>query len=201
MTPTSARDMILGQLEFYWQAHLWPRLRGLTDEEYLWEPVPGCWSLRPGADGLFQMQEEEGEPGFTTIAWRMAHVAVDVFYSRADTFFGGAGQGHMFDRSRFPASLPGDAAGGLALLERSYQWWRDGVAALSEEEFTAPLGDKGASYSQEPMATLVLHLSRETMHHGGEICLLRDLYAHRHAGWRRTRWSLCLTRSPGGISP
>ncbi|MEU6356240.1 DinB family protein [Streptomyces sp. NPDC047072] len=22
------------------------RLRGLTDEEYLWEPVPGCWSLR-----------------------------------------------------------------------------------------------------------------------------------------------------------
>ncbi|MGV9642942.1 DinB family protein [Streptomyces sp. NPDC003514] len=23
------------------------RLTGLTDEEYLWEPVPGCWSIRP----------------------------------------------------------------------------------------------------------------------------------------------------------
>src|SRR5688572_18955767 len=22
------------------------RLTGLSDEEYLWEPVPGCWSLR-----------------------------------------------------------------------------------------------------------------------------------------------------------
>ncbi len=23
------------------------RLAGLGDEEYLWEPVPGCWSIRP----------------------------------------------------------------------------------------------------------------------------------------------------------
>ncbi|MEW2164904.1 DinB family protein [Streptomyces sp. NPDC007084] len=26
------------------------RLTGLGDEEYLWEPVPGCWSLRPRAE-------------------------------------------------------------------------------------------------------------------------------------------------------
>ncbi len=30
------------------------RLTGLTDEEYLWEPVPGCWSLRPGEGGRWQ---------------------------------------------------------------------------------------------------------------------------------------------------
>jgi len=24
-----------------------PRLDGLTDEEFFWEPVPGCWSVRP----------------------------------------------------------------------------------------------------------------------------------------------------------
>ncbi|HEX7149171.1 MAG TPA: DinB family protein, partial [Actinomycetota bacterium] len=23
------------------------RLQGLTDEEYLWEPAPGAWSIRP----------------------------------------------------------------------------------------------------------------------------------------------------------
>lgn len=29
------------------------------------------------------------------------------------------------------------------------------------------------------MAALVLHIHREVIHHGAEICLLRDLYAHR----------------------
>jgi hypothetical protein len=29
------------------------------------------------------------------------------------------------------------------------------------------------------MATLVLHISREVIHHGAEIALLRDLHAHR----------------------
>jgi hypothetical protein len=30
-------------MEFFWD-----RLAGLTDEEYLWEPGPGAWNLRPG---------------------------------------------------------------------------------------------------------------------------------------------------------
>jgi hypothetical protein len=29
------------------------------------------------------------------------------------------------------------------------------------------------------MAALVLHVNRETLHHGAEIALLRDLYANR----------------------
>jgi hypothetical protein len=29
------------------------------------------------------------------------------------------------------------------------------------------------------MAALVLHINRETLHHGAEIALLRDLYANR----------------------
>ena len=29
------------------------------------------------------------------------------------------------------------------------------------------------------MATLVLHINREALHHGAEISLLRDLYANR----------------------
>ena len=38
--------LIVGQLEFYWDVHLRPRLDGLTDEEYLWEPVTDAWNLR-----------------------------------------------------------------------------------------------------------------------------------------------------------
>ena len=30
----------------------------LSDEEYLWEPVPGCWSVRPDGDGGFRAEWE-----------------------------------------------------------------------------------------------------------------------------------------------
>ena len=43
--------LLVGQLEDCWDVHLRPRLDGLTDEEYFWEPVDGCWSLRRAEDG------------------------------------------------------------------------------------------------------------------------------------------------------
>ncbi len=35
------------QLGGHWHHQLRPRLAGLTDEEYLWEPVAGSWNVRP----------------------------------------------------------------------------------------------------------------------------------------------------------
>jgi hypothetical protein len=37
---------LLGQLEGHWENQLRPRFDGLSDDEYFWEPVPDCWSLR-----------------------------------------------------------------------------------------------------------------------------------------------------------
>ena len=36
---------VVDQLESHWQHQLRPRLNGLTDDEYFWQPVPGCWTL------------------------------------------------------------------------------------------------------------------------------------------------------------
>jgi hypothetical protein len=33
------------QLERHQTIHLRPRFDALSDEEYLWEPVPGCWNV------------------------------------------------------------------------------------------------------------------------------------------------------------
>ncbi|MGH3663611.1 MAG: DinB family protein, partial [Micromonosporaceae bacterium] len=38
---------LLDQLDWHWQHQLRPGLDGLTDDEYFWEPVAGCWSVRP----------------------------------------------------------------------------------------------------------------------------------------------------------
>ena len=35
------------QLDYHWTQPLRPRLDGLTDEEYFWQPVPDCWTVHP----------------------------------------------------------------------------------------------------------------------------------------------------------
>jgi len=174
--------LLLDQIEFYWDASLWPRVQGLTDAEYLWEPVPGSWSVRPAADGTWQADglgiAPPDPPPVTTIAWRLAHVAVDVLGTRAQAFFGDdvPHDADMFDPRLRPATLPATADDALVLLERSYRAWRDGLAALDDDALARPLGPRGAGFADDPMAALALHLHRETMHHGGEIGVLRDLY-------------------------
>jgi len=176
------RALAVDQLEFYWNVHLWPRLQGLTDDEYFWEPVAGAWSVRADSAGRFVLDgspQPPDPPPVTTIGWRMVRIAVGIFYTRASTFFGDGSvpdDANMFDPRHEPAALPGTAADALALLERSYQWWHDGLLTLDEAALVTPIGPRGAFFAQAPFAHLVLHLNREAMHHGGEIGVLRDLY-------------------------
>jgi len=169
--------LVISQLEFYWDVHLRPRLDGLTDDEYFWEPAPGCWSVRPDENGYFRL--DGAAPGVkpepapvTTLAWRMVHVATGIS-TRTSTFFGGGPEADMFDPGHLPSELPGTAADALALLDTSYAEWH---AAISTADLDQLLGWKGAFFAKEPMIALVVHINREVMHHGGEICLLRDLY-------------------------
>ena len=185
--------LLVGQLEFYWDVHLRPRLDGLSDEEYFWEPVEGCWSLRRAPDGGWRLdggRPEPSPPPVTTIAWRLVHVGATCLANRASAFFGGAevpAGADMFDPRLVPADLPGGADAAVAFLERSYRRWHDGIAALDEEGLGRPLGPRGGPYAEDPMAELVAHINREVMHHGAEIALLRDLYRATGATTRDSR--------------
>ena len=185
--------LLVGQLEFYWDVHLRPRLEGLTGEECFWEPVAGCWSLRRGADGHYALDGQRPAPSpppVTTIAWRLVHLGALCLANRASAFFGDGSvpdDADMFDPRHVPDDLPASAAEGIAFLELAYQKWHDGIAALDDDELQAPLGPKGGPFAADPMAGLVLHISREVMHHGGEICLLRDLYRASGATSRHSR--------------
>ncbi|MGH9245407.1 MAG: DinB family protein [Acidimicrobiales bacterium] len=176
------RAELLEQLEFYWDTHLWPRLNGLTDDEYFWEPVGGCWSLRRGSEGDYELEQFAPDPPLppvTTIAWRVVHVGRDIFGTRARALFGPTSapdDAHMYDKRHWPEPLPGTAAGGLALLAEAYTLWHDGVAGLCDDDLRQPIGPKGEEFAEDSMAQLALHINREVMVHGAEICLLRDLY-------------------------
>src|ERR1700712_4897816 len=77
------------QIDWHWQQQLRPRLEGLTDDEYFWEPVPGCWTLHRDGSIDFEFPAPEPAP-VTTIAWRLAHVIVGVLAVRAHAHFDGA---------------------------------------------------------------------------------------------------------------
>ncbi len=176
------------QLEWHWSHHLRPRLGGLTDQEYFWEPVPGCWSIRArgtssapiaAGPGDFVMEYAFPEPEIppvTTIAWRLAHVIVGCFGARTAAHFGGPpAEFRTFDYA-------GTADAALAQLDQAHDAWITGVRSLGEDGLAAPSGPAEAPFDASPMAELVLHINREVLHHGAEIALLRDLYRARTAG-------------------
>ncbi len=185
MTTTTWTTRLVDQLDFHWQHQLRPRLDGLTDEEYLWEPVPDCWNVRPrgtstapvqGGSGDFTIEFALPEPDpapVTTIAWRLAHIIVGVLGARVAGHFGGPPADYLgWDYS-------GTAAGALTQLDEAYAAWTAGVRGLGDRALDEPCGPIEGPWAEHPMSALVLHINREVIHHGAEIALLRDLYAHR----------------------
>src|SRR5688500_10254404 len=161
------------------EAHLLPSLDGLSDEEFFWEPVEDCWSVRrSGSEWAIDGGDSQaGAAPLTTVAWRLSHLAVENLGTRANAFFGDRQiDGLTMNDEQYAPSVPGTAEGAIGLLANSYQQWRDGLAALDDQGMMQPLGPKGGPYADDSMAALALHVSRETMHHGGEIGVLRDLY-------------------------
>nr|WP_260937323.1 DinB family protein [Mycolicibacterium llatzerense] len=164
-------EELADQLDWHWQHQLRPRLEGLTDDEYFWQPVPGCWTLHPDGSIDFSYPPPQPEP-FTTIAWRLAHVIVGVLAMRNHSHFGGP----PADYQSWPYAL--DAHTALDQLDAAYANWIAGVRGLDDAALAQPCGPAEGPYADFSMATLVLHINREVIHHGAEIACIRDLYTH-----------------------
>ncbi len=161
-------QLLLAQMDQVY-GRLRQRLEGLTDDEYLWEPTPGCWTVRRDPSGAWVTDYAEPDPDpapFTTIGWRLVHLAdCKVMYhewafgQRALTF------------PDLPA--PATAAGAVARLEAGQRRLREEVAGLTTTGWTRSGRPTGASAGR--LAGAVGGWSPRR-HHGGEIGCLRDLY-------------------------
>ena len=183
-TTRTLTESLVDQLEWHWQEHLRPRFDGLTDQEYFAEPVAGCWNVHPRGRSSAPVQAGSGaftidfafpqpEPApVTTIAWRLGHLLVGVFGARNASHFGGP----PCDYESF--DYAGTAAGALAQLDEQHDRWIAGVRALDDDGLRRPVGPAEGPFAEAPMIDLVLHIHREVIHHGAEIALLRDLWAH-----------------------
>jgi hypothetical protein len=178
-------EQLVDQLDWHWHNQLRHRLGGLTDDEYLWEPVAGSWSVRPRAECRAEVAHGSGEyvieyerpepkpPPVTTIAWRLGHIIVGVLGQRSAAHFGGP----PCDYDSFGYAGTADEA--LRQLDEAYATWIKGVRELGDDGLARPCGPAEGPYADFPMAALVFHINRETIHHGAEVCLLRDLYRGR----------------------
>jgi hypothetical protein len=178
-------EQLLEQLTWHWENGARHRLDGLTDDEYLWEPVPDAWSIRPRAEARSPMAAGGGdlvadfefpEPvpaPVTTIAWRLGHVIVGIFGERNASHFGGPPMDY------FTFEWAADAKSALAQLDDGYARWVDGVRTLDDKGLAKPVGEAEGDFAALPYSALVLHINREVIHHLAEVALLRDLYARR----------------------
>jgi hypothetical protein len=173
---------LVDQLDEHWQHQLRPRLDGLTDEEYFWQPVPDCWTLSRRGDSTAPISVGAGEftmdygmppndpAPVTTIAWRLAHIVVGLFALRTATHFAGRPADYR------TWEYAGTAAEALRQLDEQHAAWIKGVRSLGASGLAHPVGPAEGSFAKSSMAELVLHINREVIHHGAEIALLRDLY-------------------------
>jgi uncharacterized damage-inducible protein DinB len=165
---------IVGVFDFV-AARFRGRLEGLTDQELLWEPVAGCWSVRQQGWGNWVLDGEQGtDPApVTTIAWRLTHLACHVLGGFA-TWLRDGGMPYEGD-----PEVPHTAATALAALDRNWQRWRDGMEQVDEARWRTPIGEAFGEHGDASTADLVLHVLDEFVHHAAEVSLLRDLFAAR----------------------
>jgi hypothetical protein len=161
-----------------------PRLEGLADDEYLWEPVPGAWSVRPRGEAVstdpfgpgdwqldFQLAAPQPPP-VTTIAWRLGHLTTGIA-GRWEWTFG--------SRRRPPEDLVDFTPRAADALTNWQSWlarWRAGLSTLTPEQLDqVGFGQYPWGLDRSiPFVGIVWWTNQEVIHHVAEIALLRDLW-------------------------
>ena len=159
------------------------RLKGLTDEEFLWEPAPRTWSVRPNPAGGRNLVDAEvwaptGDAAPPrTIAWSIGHLGSGVA-TRADWLVGT----HSVTNEDFDWPLSADA--GIRFMFDGLAAWRNGLATMTDEDLdtVGRSAFPGGLDPELPLIEIVWWVTKELTWHAADIWYVRDLYAARERG-------------------
>ena len=172
MSSRRAVEVLLGQLDDAW-GRVQDYLAGLTADEFAWSPGGDVWHLtRSEQDGHWTIPYSWVPPQpapFTTIAWRMAHMAVNKVLVVDHAF--GARQARLAD-----LDLPADVAGMMAYLHTCHLPFRAQVERLADDDLvTLRYTEWG---EQRPTERIIASAILHDVEHGAQIATVRELFRH-----------------------
>jgi len=170
MDISASRLVELTSLDYFFE-RLRGRLIGLTDDEYLWEPVSPCLTIRPGAQGRAARGTPDTPGEFSTIAWRLCHIGDGLREERNWRWLGQ--EPVLLDADMWQPPTASDAIG---YVEEAFAAWSALVASIAVSEWWLPMGPVAGPYATLDRVAFVVHIMDELIHHGAEVALLRDLY-------------------------
>jgi hypothetical protein len=154
------------------------RLEGLTDAEFLWEPAPTVWTVRPGEPRPVPDTEfwppDGGSAPPRTLAWSIDHLGAGMTL-RADYLVGTRAMTHE------DVTWPLTAAEGVAFMQDGLSRWRTGLDEMTDEDLDT-VGRSAYPWGLDPelpLLDIVWWLNKELVFHSAEIWFVRDLYAAR----------------------
>ncbi len=149
------------------------RVDGLTDDEFFWEPVAGCWTIYRDDTGRWTYHYAIPDPDpapVTSIGWQLIHLATCKVMYR-EWAYGPA-------RLTFPEiEIPHTAAGAIAMLDDGQRGLRDELAKLSDDDMDEPVKTNWGE--MWPAWRIFWAMGDHDAFHGGGIGYLRDLYHWR----------------------
>jgi hypothetical protein len=167
---------------------------GLTDDELLWEPAEGAWSVHPvgeshtptpfvvgswAADLDAGLTAADAAP-LTSIAWLFWHVGSQPGRAAELDFLGGAHTAESGWTSPYLASHPifTTADDAVAAMRTGWRALDSALRHATDEQLERPTRFWGYG-GPGPMGTgaqIVASVLNEVSHHGTQIGVLRDLY-------------------------
>jgi hypothetical protein len=192
-------DTLLNTMLFMEMFTLHRAWTDLSDDEFFWEPLPGCWSVRPRREcrtptpygsgdwvadfdaGLVErsVRGEATEP-LTSVAWLMWHVGSMPGRTTELDVLGGPRSAESGWASPYFADHPVFASADEA-VQTMRTGWRAldrALKASTDEQLERPSrfwGRTGPAAGYQVVALLLNEIS----HHGAQVCVLRDLYRAR----------------------
>lgn len=184
-------------IEMYTLDRAWNRL---TDEELMWEPTEGAWTVRPADEhrtatpfvtGSMAADFDAGlvtaavdgqatEP-LTSIAWLFWHVGSQPARAAELDFFGGDHTATSGWTSPYLTSHPifTTAEAAVTAMRTGWRALEAALRSATDEQLERPTRFWGYGDQPGPRATgarIIASILNEVSHHGTQIGVLRDLY-------------------------
>lgn len=169
MTKRTRTDLLQWQSELTW-ALLEYHLDRLTPADFLWEPGPLCWTVRPAADGTWEPDWADTEPDpvpVPTIGWLSWHIG----------WWWGTATDHALGRSpreRTQTTWPG-ADKAVTWLRDLKSEWTEALERLSDTDLDAVAPFPWQNAPEHSVAHMLAWVNAELMKNAAEIGQLRLL--------------------------